>query len=350
MLNFNQELKEITIDGFVLSDELVYEFLHSQKKEDRNEKLAQAIRIGVLALENDRFSSFLDNIESELGVQLESLKIRLDLKNQTFHESTKKGTKLEEDVCTFLEDYFQRHGFSDTVELTGKQRGEIKRNKTGDVLACVDGSDTRRIAIECKLDKQVPLGGVGTNDIEKNRKDTAWSQLLEADVNRDARISIIVYDRTKADASILKNVDGVAYIPELGFVCVIDYQAGNYQNLAIAYNLARSIALQNLDNDGNKVNGEFVNMLIQRILADINDIANIEGLVKNNIDTNKTILKKIKKSLLTIEFTRNYLEKYLKEGGVISMPDLLDFYQRESIRTKYKGISEEIELLSKAED
>lgn len=350
MINLDKQLQQIKIDGFVLSDALVFGYFDSLKKEDRVEKLARAIRLGVLALEEDRFSSFLAKTENELGTQLESLKIRLDWKNQTFHESTKKGTKLEDDVCIFLEDYFNQRGFNDKVELTGKQRGEIKGNKTGDILAYVEDSDTRRIAIECKLDKQKPLGSIGANDIEKNRKDTAWSQLLEADVNRDARISIIVFDRTNADASILKNVDGVAYIPELGFVCVIDYQAGNYQNLAIAYSLARSIALQNIDNEGNKVKGAFVNMLIQRILADINDIANIEGLVKSNIENNKTILKKIKKNLLTIEFTRNYLEKYLKEGGDISKPDLLDFYQRESIRTKYKGISEEIELLSKAED
>ncbi len=350
MLNLNQQLKQITIDGFVLSDDLVFDYFDSLKKEERNEMLSRAIRLGVLALEEDRFSSFLAKTESELGTQLESLKFRLDLQNKTFHETTKKGVKFEDDVCAFLDGYCQKRGYSDSIELTGKVRGEIKGNKTGDVLACVDGSDTRMIAIECKLDKSLQLGGIESKDIENKNKDTAWSQLLEADVNRNARISIIVFDKTNADASVLKNVDGVSFIPELGFVCVVDYQAGNYQNLAMAYNLARSIALQNIGNDGNTLKGEFVNMLIRRILADIKDVESIEDLVNKNIENNKTILKKIKKNILAIEFTQNYLEKYLKEGGVISKHDLFDFYQRESIRTKYKEISETVELLSRLED
>lgn len=351
MLNLNQQLKQITIDGFVLSDDLVFDYFDGLKKEERNEMLSRAIRIGVLALEEDRFSSFLDKTESELGTQLESLKIRLDLKNKTFHESTKKGEIGEKEVLSFLQDYFQQREFNDEVELTSRMRGELNDNKTGDILACVDGSDTRRIAIECKLNKRIPLGNIASNDIEnKTDRDTAWSQLLEADANRNARISIIVFDKTNADASIIKNVDGVAYIPEVGFVCLIDGQAGDYQNLAIAYNLARSIALQTVDVDGNNVKGEFVNMLIQRILADMKDIETIEDIVKSNIQNNKTILKKIKKNILAVKFTQNYLEKYLKEGGVISKLDLFEFYQRESIRTKYKGISEEIELLSKTED
>ena len=350
MMNLNQQLKQITIDGFVLSDDLVFGYFDSLKKEDRNEMLSRAIRIGVLALAEDRFSSFLEKTESELGVQLESLKIRLDLQNKAFHETTKKGVKFEDDVCTFLDAYCQKRGYNDSVELTGKLRGEIKGNKTGDVLACVDGLETRMIAIECKLDKSLQLGGIESKDIENKNKDTAWSQLLEAVVNRKARISIIVLDKSNADASVLKNVDGVSYIPEVGFVCVVDYQAGNYQNLAMAYNLARSIALQNIDNDGDTVKGEFVNMLIRRILADIKDVESIKDLVNKNIENNKTILKRIKKNLLAIEFTQNYLEKYLEEGGVISKPDLLNFYQRESIRTKYKDISETVELLSKIEN
>lgn len=79
MMNLNQQLKQITIDGFVLSDDLVFGYFDSLKKEDRNEMLSRAIRIGVLALAEDRFSSFLEKTESELGVQLESLKIRLDV-------------------------------------------------------------------------------------------------------------------------------------------------------------------------------------------------------------------------------------------------------------------------------
>jgi plasmid maintenance system killer protein len=89
---------------------------------------------------------------------------------------------------------------------------------------------------------------------------------------------------------------------------------------------------------------DFVNMLIQRLLKDIRDIQNIEMLVKNNIKNNLQILKNIEKSLLSIEFNQQYLMKYL-EDGYLSKVDLLDFYQREEIRAKYKLISKEIESL-----
>ena len=85
-------------------------------------------------------------------------------------------------------------------------------------------------------------------------------------------------------------------------------------------------------------------MLIQRLLKDIRDVQNIEMLVKSNLKNNQQILKNIEKSLLSIEFNQQYLVKYL-ENGVLCKADLLDFYQREEIRAKYKLISKEIESL-----
>lgn len=341
-MRLDQQLKQVKIDGFVLSDDVVFDYFNILKEEDRNEMLAQAIRIGVLALVEDRFSSFLAKTENELGTQLESLKIRFDMKKQSFHETTKKGIIGENDILLFLEGYFEKRGLNDVVVPTGKVKGNLKGNKTGDILAFVGGEDSdRRIAVECKFDKKVGHGDIDSNDIEKNRKDTAFSQLLEATVNRDACTSIIVFEKTLADASITREVDGVAYLDGIGFICVIDYQAGDYQNLAISYNLARSLALRK---DEKNVEAGFVNMLIQRILTDIKDIQSIEKLVKANIDNNTQILKKIEKSLLTIEFTRSYLEKYLKDG-IISKANLFDFYQREAIRTKFQDISKQIEQL-----
>lgn len=83
-------------------------------------------------------------------------------------------------------------------------------------------------------------------------------------------------------------------------------------------------------------------MLIQRLLKDIRDVLSIETLVKTNIKNNQQILKNIEKSLLSIEFNQQYLAKYL-EDGYLSKADLLDFYQREEIKAKYKQIAKEIE-------
>ena len=103
--------------------------------------------------------------------------------------------------------------------------------------------------------------------------------------------------------------------------------------------LARRLALRK---EGKTVEVEFVNMLIQRLLKDIRDVQGIEGLVRNNIKNNQQILKGIEKSLLSIEFNQKYLAKYL-EDGILGKQDLLDFYQREDIRTQYKLIAKKIE-------
>lgn len=106
----------------------------------------------------------------------------------------------------------------------------------------------------------------------------AWNQLLEAAVNCGANANIIVFDKTLADFSIQWVVDGVIYIDNIGFICITDNEASDYHNLAIAYNLARRLALRK---EGKNIEVDFVNMLIQCLLKDIRDVQNIEMLVES---------------------------------------------------------------------
>ena len=339
-MRIDHKLQRVQVDSFEISDELVFRFFVSLPENERETALLRAIRIGVLATMEDRFSAFLSKTTDDLGVQLENLKLLFEMKQEVFHKTAIKGVAAENDIFDFLEAYIERFHYGDIVSLSGTSKGLLKNNKTGDILAYVGGENSgKKIAIECKFDKSIKLGDVDSPDIASNKYDTAWSQLLEATVNRGANASIIVFDKTLADASIQRTVDGVSYIDNIGFVCIIDYEASDYHNLAIAYNLARGLALRK---DGKNVEMDFVNMLIQRLLKDIRDIQNIEMLVKNNIKNNQQILKNIEKSLLSIEFNQLYLVKYL-EDGYLSKTDLLDFYQREEIRAKYKLISKEIE-------
>lgn len=339
-MRLDHKLSRVQVDGFEISDELVFRYFDSLPEAEREAALMRAIRIGVLAQMEDRFSSFLAKTTDDLGVQLENLKLLFDLKQEVFHKTAIKGVAAENDILQFLEEYIALHGLGDVVSLTGTSKGLLKNNKTGDIMAFVDGeSGGRKIAIECKFDKSIKLGDIDSPDIGSNKYDTAWSQLLEASVNREANASIIVFDKTLADASIQKAVDGVSYVEGIGFICIIDYESGNYHNLAIAYMLARGLALRK---EGKTVEVEFVNMLILRLLKDIRDVQGIEGMVRNNIKNNQQILKSIEKSLLSIEFNQQYLAKYL-EDGILSKQDLLDFYQREDIRIKYKLIAKEIE-------
>lgn len=340
-MRLDHKLQRVQVDSFEILDELVYRYFDSLPENEREKALLRAIRIGVLATMEDRFSAFLSKTTDELGVQLENLKLLFDMKQEVFHKTAIKGVAAENDILEFLEAYIERFHLEDVVSLSGTSKGLLKNNKTGDILAYVGGNSGKKVAIECKFDKSIKLGDVDSPDIASNKYDTAWSQLLEATVNRDANASIIVFDKTLADASIQRIVDGVTYIDNIGFICIIDYEASDYHNLAIAYNFARGLALRK---DGKNLEVEFVNMLIQRLLKDIRDVQSIEILVKNNIKNNQQILKNIEKGLLSIEFNQQYLVKYL-EDGVLSKADLLEFYQREDIRAKYKLISKEIENL-----
>lgn len=339
-MRIDHKLQRVRVDSFEISDELVYRYFDSLPESEREAALLRAIRIGVLATMEDRFSAFLSKTTDDLGVQLENLKLLFDMKQEVFHKSAIKGVAAENDILEFLEGYIERYHLGDVVSLTGTSKGLLKNNKTGDIMAYVGGENSgRKVAIECKFDKSIKLGDVDSPDIASNKYDTAWSQLLEATVNRDANASIIVFDKSLADASIQRAVDGVTYVDGIGFICIIDYEASDYQNLAVAYNLARGLALRK---DGKNVEVEFVNMLIGRLLKDIRDVQNIEMLVKTNIKNNQQILKNIEKSLLSIEFDQRYLAKYL-EDGYLSKADLLEFYQRDEIRAKYKLIAKEIE-------
>ena len=339
-MRLDHKLARVKIDSFEISDELVFRYFDSLPESEREAALMRAIRIGVLAQMEDRFSSFLAKTTDDLGVQLENLKLLFDLKQEVFHKTAIKGVAAENDILQFLEEYIALRGLGDVVSLTGTSKGLLKNNKTGDIMAFIGGeSGGRKIAIECKFDKSIKLGDIDSPDIGFNKYDTAWSQLLEASVNREANASIIIFDKTLADASIQKAVDGVSYVEGIGFICIIDYESGNYHNLAVAYMLARGLALRK---EGKTVEVEFVNMLIQRLLKDIRDVQGIEGLVRNNIKNNQQILKSIEKSLLSIEFNQQYLAKYL-EDGILGKQDLLDFYQREDIRTRFKLLAKDIE-------
>lgn len=340
-MRIDHKLQRVQVDSFEISDELVFRYFDSLPEAEREPALLRAIRIGVLATMEDRFSAFLSKTTDDLGVQLENLKLLFDMRQEVFHKTAIKGVAAENDILEFLEDYIGQRKYDDIVSLSGTSKGTLKNNKTGDILSYVGGENSgRKIAIECKFDKSIKLGDIDSPDIASNKYDTAWSQLLEATVNREANASIIVFDKTLADASIQRTVDGVIYVDEVGFICIIDYEASDYHNLAIAYNLARSLALRK---DGKNVEVEFVNMFIQRLLKDIRDVQSIETLVKSNIKNNQQILKNIEKSLLSIEFDQQYLMKYL-EDGYLSKADLLEFYQREDIKAKYKLLAKDIEI------
>ncbi|MBE8712702.1 hypothetical protein C4F49_03285 [Sphingobacterium sp. KB22] len=341
MLRINQQLKRLEIKEFEIENQIVFNYFDSLPATERDEKLLRSIYIGVLALMEDRMSAFLSKTSNELGTELESLKMIFDMKKELFYKSSIKGILAEDEIVDFLNQYFVEKRLKDRAILTGNTAGTIPRNKTGDIICEVDGNPNLRIAIECKFDKSVRLGDIESKDLFTRKTDTAWSQLLEAQANRDAKVSLIVFDISLVDNSVLKEFENVGYIPGVGLVAIINSQKGDYSNLAIAYMLARDIALNAKQVDLDK---DLLAILVNRLIKDINEITTIKSLVYNNIENNKAILKQLEKSILLMEFNQQYFKKFLTDG-TLTKEDLLNYYQGEDVKDKYRLIENEINAL-----
>lgn len=340
-IKINQQLKRIEIKEFEIENQIVFNYFDNLLVAERDGKFLRAIYIGVLALMEDRMSAFLSKTSNELGTELESLKMIFDMKSELFYKSSIKGTLAEDEIAEFLNQYFSEKKLKDRAILSGNNAGVIPKNKTGDIICEINGNPNLKIAIECKFDKSVRFGDIETKDLFTRKTDTAWSQLLEAQANRDAKVGLIVFDVSLVDNSVIRAVENVGYVPEVGLVAIINSQKGDYTNLAIAYMLARDIALNAKQVELDK---DLLVILVNRLIKDINETTSIKNLVYSNIENNKSILKQLEKSMLLMEFNQQYLKKFL-EDGTLTKEDLLNYYQGEDVKDRFRVIEKEINEL-----
>lgn len=343
IVSLDQRSGRVLVSAFEVENRVLFEFFNKLGVSERDDQFHRALYIGVLALMEDRLSSFLAKTSNELGTELESLKLIFDMKKELFYRSAVKGVLAEEDIADFLADFLQKQRLGDRVELTGEMQGSLPRNKSGDILCHLDGEGGRRIAIECKFDKSIRLGDIGDKDIFTKKADTAWSQLLEAQANRDGRVGIIVFDVSVVDSGLLAVIQDVRYLPGIGLVAIVDSQKGDYRNLAIAYMLARDIALNSRDVELDK---DLLGAIISRIIKDAREILAIRTLVSQNIENCRQILRQIEKSILLAEFNQKYLTKFL-DDGTLSKEDMLSFYAGEDVRDSFRLVEREIAELGK---
>ena len=337
-IKLNQQLKRVEIKDFEIENEIVFNYFNGLSSNERDKKLFKALYIGVLALMEDRISAFLAKTSNELGTEMESLKMIFEMKKELFYKTTIKGILAEDEIAEFLNNYFNDKKLNDKAILTGNITGNLPKNKTGDIICEIDGNPDLKIAIECKFDKSIKLGDIDSKDIFIKKYDTAWSQLIETQANRESKVSMIIFDLSLVDNSILKNYENVGFIPGIGFIAIIDSQKGDYSNLAIAYMLARDIVLNAKEVD---LDTKLLSLIINRIIKDINEILNIRSLVEANIENNKNILKQLEKSILLMKFNQEYLDKFLQDGTLTKI-DLLDFYMGENVKENFKLIEKEI--------
>jgi hypothetical protein len=338
LVSLDQKSCRVQFGAFEVDNKILFEFFNKLAASDRDEQLHKALYIGVLALMEDRLSSFLSRTANELGTELESLKLIFDMKRELFYRSAVKGVLAEADIADFLSEFFDRQKLGDRIELTGDRAGAIRRNKTGDIVCHLAGDSGKRIAIECKFDKSIRLGDIQTKDVFTKKADTAWSQLLEAQANRDGQVGIIVFDASLVDNSILAAVQDLKFLPGIGLIAIIDSQKGDYRNLAIAYMLARDIALnaKTLELDT-----EVLKIIVNRLIKDARDMALVKHLVTANIDNMKQILAQIEKGILLAEFNQRYLIKFLADG-TLTKEDMLAFYAGEDVKERFRLVEREI--------
>ena len=166
-----KELKRIELSNTLCIDnEIVFNYFDRIPSGQRDETLFRALYIGVLALMEDRFSAFLANTSNELGTQLENLKIIFDMKKKIFYDTAQeKGAIAESVIETSLKEYLEQRNIKDEVISTGNTTGTIRRNKTGDIVCKLDGSD-KKIVIECKFNRSTALGDIDLRIFSKRSK------------------------------------------------------------------------------------------------------------------------------------------------------------------------------------
>ena len=74
-IKINKQLNRVEVKEFEIDNSIVFNYFDNLPISERDDKLLRAIYIGVLALMEDRISSFLSKTSNELGTELESLKM-----------------------------------------------------------------------------------------------------------------------------------------------------------------------------------------------------------------------------------------------------------------------------------
>lgn len=341
-IKLNQGLRRIEVSKLEIENDLAFEHFDRLPADQRDAEFIKAFYIGVLALKQDRLAAFMARTNNELGTELETLKMMYEMKAELFAKSTVKGAEAELHIHEYLTKLVAENDHSDEIELTGNSAGSIPKNKTGDLLCHVNGNAGRKVVIECKFDKSIRLGKVEDVDWYGNKFDTALSQLIEAQANRECDQAIIVFDKSSVAPALLKTIGNISFRPKYGFIVIVDSLRSDYVNLGIAYLLARDLAAAN---PSLEVEHDLLLILMDRIIADANRLADIRGLVEDGIKKSQEVLSRLEQGCLSIEFCRAYLKKFL-ETGTLSRTDLLEFYSGKDLKLKYQPIHDNIMSLT----
>ena len=226
-------------------DPFLVKLMGETKELERDAALEAVLRMGSLALLDDRISAFLEDADGQIASRFEQLKVLHDLRRTAWERGSDKGKIGEQWVDDALTDYAASVGWGDKFAITGEQSGllpgatETSVNKSGDVLAITEQG--KRISIEVKF-AEIPEGHLAGRDYSKKAPDSAWSQIVEGIANRNADVGFIVFDRSNMNSALKKAIPDIGYLEGAGLVCVVEWDRGRRENLYAAYSVARALA------------------------------------------------------------------------------------------------------------
>ena len=317
------------VEKLEIENSVVVEYLTGLPDREREAAVVRAIGIGVLAEIKGEIAQFLNETEGELGQRLASLKALYELRELRFRETSGKGEQAERQVLQALTDIQTSLGFEqDEIVDLSKQRGQLPRNKTGDLMIAVDGSDHSSIGIEVKLDKGVRLGLIEERD-PSAQTDTVIGQLLEMRANRETDANVIVFDQDSVDSTVAAACRaGIKFFNGVGFVVIVSTRAADYANLSIVYAICREMAKAGVHQSS--AGGRDLTMIIERLIYLVRDYRSVE----KEVDAIKKSADKISKNLEKlghyVGVTQKALKQYLENGNFTEEERHL-LYQGESI-------------------
>ena len=346
IIRLDQQTKNVNISECSIEHTLIFKYFDDLPENKRDDEFKRALQIGVIALMEDRFAAFLSRTEGELGTQLESLKLIYERNVKAKEKTAESGTSAEPEIYKEIQNYLERAGFvDDDVVMTGSSVGAIKRNKTGDIVLKVNGDDKKKIAVEVKFDQSLALGEFEGSDSLGRPRDTAISQMIESMANREAQLAVIVFDHNRSSDGLKNMVNGIAWIPSVGFVVIIDDVRQDYSNLFIALDLARSMLMSTLQ----VVDQNIFESLLGRMSKDLASILDTEKLLKDNHTNLKKIATSIRKHALLVGFTQKILKEFIANGSV-SNQELLKLYHGDGLKEEFAAITKDVEAIFPALD
>lgn len=325
------EIKEnkIFIKSLEIDNEIVAEFLRSNPQKDHYDIMSRAIGIGILAQIKGEIANFLYATESELKNNLGKLQTLYELRNIRFEETSKKGILAEKVVIEALQDISEKLEFQDVIFDTSAYPGEIRRNKTGDILIYLKGDERKRIGIEVKLDKGVSYGELLKRD-PLAKTDTAISQLIETSANRSSDVNIIVFDVSNADSSVIQRcVNGITYEAGLGFIVLIDTLKADFKSLGVAYSLSRELTLSKTHH--NDLDQSILKLMLLQIVKLFSDYSAVKREADSIRKSADRIIEMSEKTRLLVQHSVEILSKYLDTGKLTKI-EVLEYFQANESR------------------